>query len=215
MSSPGLKTKLFVFDLDGTLVDSAPVAAKILNGMREVLGMLPIAHESYIPWLSHGGTTLIANALDVNVPESLPLLEKFREQYFSLPTPSDSVYAGVFEALEHLQRNQYRLAICTNKPRKLAEKVLRETGLERFFDYISAGGDLPSSKPAVENVRICLRYFNVEPDSALMVGDSRVDQEMADNARIPFIFFTRGYNDGVSYESAADAFSDYTYFTKY
>lgn len=209
------KTSLFIFDLDGTLVDSASVVAGILNRMRESMGMQPMGSESYIPWLSLGGATLISNALDVSMEESLPLLEKFREEYFALPTPSNSVYQGVFEALEHLQRNQYLLSICTNKPRKLAEKVLRETGLEQYFKHMSAGGDLPTSKPSLENVELCLNYFNVVPNCAVMVGDSRVDQAMAESAQIPFIFFTRGYNDGVVSRTVAASFSDYKFLTKY
>ena len=215
MDSRARHVQLIIFDLDGTLIDSALVIANILNKMRLQRGMPALAPYDYVPWLSHGGVALISSALDASEQESNVLLEEFRRQYVSRPTPVESVYPGVFAALEHLRSRKYLLSLCTNKPRALTEKVLDETSLSKYFAHISAGGDLPSSKPAKENVEFCLDYYSIKAERSVMVGDSIVDQHMAKKAGMPFLFYTEGYNAGLVSEEIDASFSDYKFFLKY
>lgn len=189
--------KLFIYDLDGTLIDSIGIVSEILNDLRADLGKENLARADLLPWISLGGVDLIANSLGVDEKDARKYLEIFREQYFLRPIPIESVFDGVVATLEYLTNEGYDLAICTNKPRKLTDKVLLETGLQRYFACTVAGGDMPTAKPDVRNLNYCLQYFNVAFRHAILLGDSVIDQTMAHAAGVPFIFFQGGYDDGV------------------
>lgn len=190
--------KLVIYDLDGTIVDSLPLVSQILNEMRVSSGKSPIAKEVLLPWISMGSIDLIVNALDVSLLNADHELIKFRSLYSKITTPRSSLYPEVHETLVQLtEQMNLKLAICTNKPRKLAEKVLADLSLHSFFSFMNAGGDFPKKKPAIENVYSCLQHFSVSPHEAIYVGDSRVDQVLALKAGIPFVQYRGGYDDGV------------------
>jgi phosphoglycolate phosphatase len=189
--------KLVIYDLDGTLIDSALIVQSIINQMRREQGRDPIDKEKLIPWLSLGGEDLISNSLEVSGAELNRCLGEFRDRYYETPTPVKSVYVGAMETLERLHQLNIKLAICTNKPRKLADKVLTETGLFDKFSFISAGGDLPTKKPDPRNIELCFKGLSTAPKASIMVGDSTIDQRLAKLAGVPFIQYAPGYDDGV------------------
>jgi phosphoglycolate phosphatase len=192
---------IIIYDLDGTLIDSAEMVGRILNELRNELHLPLLERENFFPWISLGGEGLIKYALELEFQvDILHYLQVFRSRYYEIPTPLNTVYDGVFDCLEYLRSNQYGMAICTNKPRALAEKVLKETGLKLYFDFMCAGGDLPTKKPSKKNVQVCLDYFGVSPQKALFIGDSSVDQEIAKAVDMPFLFYLHGYDDGVNKE---------------
>lgn len=191
-------TKLVIYDLDGTIVDSLPLVSKILNDIRISSGKSPITKEAFFPWISMGSVDLVANVLEIPLANAEHELIKFRDVYSKMITPSSSLYPEIYDTLVQLTgQMNLKLSICTNKPRKLAEKVLADLGIARFFPFMNAGGDFPNKKPAIENVYSCLQYFSIEPHEAIYVGDSRVDQELALKAGIPFVHYRAGYDDGV------------------
>ena len=195
--------RLIVYDLDGTLVDSAEIVQKILNDLRLELGKEMLDRSAFMPWISLGGEDLIRSALGISEKNINKYLQEFRLRYLNLPTPQEAVYKGVVDSLNYLRKENYYLAICTNKPRNLAEKVLDETGLSHFFNYLNAGGDLPTKKPHAQNIIQCLNYFGVQNSQAIMVGDSTVDQQLASNTLVAFVFYEHGYNDGVRADLAS------------
>jgi len=190
-------TKLVIYDLDGTLIDSAFIVQSIINQMREEQGRDPIDKEKLIPWLSLGGEDLISNSLEVSGDDVNRCLGEFRDRYSETPTPVESVYVGAMETLERLHELNIKLAICTNKPRKLAEKVLKETGLFDKFSFISAGGDLLTKKPDPRNIELCFEGLSTAPKTSILVGDSTIDQRLAKLVGVPFIQYAPGYDDGV------------------
>ena len=192
--------RLIVYDLDGTLVDSASVVVSILNEMRIELGKKPLSKDVFYPWLSLGGEDLVGNGLGVSQNNVSSYLTEFRIRYLKLPTHSDCVYDGVFESLDYLKKTNFFIALCTNKPRSLTEKVLVESGLKDYFQFIVAGGDLPNKKPNSSNLISCQNYFGVNSGETVLVGDSKVDQKLASNLNVPFIFYPHGYDDGVDVE---------------
>ena len=191
-------TKLVIYDLDGTLIDSALIVQSIINQMRKEQGRDPIDKEKLIPWLSLGGEDLISNSLEVSGDDVHRCLGEFRDRYYEIQTPIESVYVGVMETLEQLHDLNIKLAICTNKPRKLVEKVLNETGLFDNFSFISAGGDLPTRKPDQRNIELCFEGLSTAPETSILVGDSTIDQRLAKLVGIPFIQYAPGYDDGVA-----------------
>ncbi len=204
-----MSKKIVVFDLDGTLVDSAATVRSILNSMRSELGLQPLPTQNFIPWISLGGDMLVSKALEMPINLVSHCTEKFRDRYFDFATPLDSVYTGVIDVLEYLSSEGITLNLCTNKPRRLAEKVLKETSLERFFSFTSAGGDLPTSKPNPANLTVCLQPTNTSLNEVFFVGDSTVDQMTAENANVKFIFYENGYDDGVDKLKTYASFNDY------
>jgi phosphoglycolate phosphatase len=189
---------LWVFDLDGTLVDSAVVVASILNEKRVELGRVALPVSEFIPWISLGGEQLVSNALDIPADSVAQHVADFRSRYLTRPTPLESVYPGAADMLAVLGESGRRVALCTNKPRKLTEKVLSETGLDRRIEFICAGDDLPVRKPHADMLNACLRRFSAKAVDAVLVGDSTVDCSLARATGVPFVFFTAGYDDGVS-----------------
>lgn len=189
--------KLIVYDLDGTLIDSAKIVCSVLNQIRAESGLVDLKLEKLVPWLSMGGEDLVANALEIPIQDVEQKLVEFRKRYSELITPEDSLYPGIKETLNDFSNSGYQLAVCTNKPRALAEKALRETELNSFFTYMSAGGDLPHKKPHPETLLSCLSYFRVKSLDAMLVGDSTVDQQLARAAKVAFVQFLPGYDDGI------------------
>ncbi len=186
-----------IYDLDGTLIDSAAVVHSILNRRRAQLNQAPLARHALVPWLSLGGEQLIAAALEVGAEQVEAELRHFREYYAASPTPRGSVYPGVREVLQQLERAGVHLAVCTNKPRSLAKKVLVETELWDHFAFVSAGGDLPVKKPHPQTLEVCLDALGAHPARTLYVGDSSVDQALCQALGVPFVHFLGGYDDGI------------------
>ena len=194
--------RLAVFDLDGTLVDSGKVVASILNQIRREIGKDDKRIDFFIPWLSLGGEELVANGLEINIGEAHPFLEEFRRRYAVIPTPTDTVYEGVTDLLIHLKERDVQMCICTNKPRNLAEKVLIDTELASYFEFMCAGGDLNTKKPNPQNLDVCIKYFGESYKNTILIGDSTIDQKISESLEVDFAFFTRGYDDGVDDRTA-------------
>ncbi len=192
-----MRIDAILFDLDGTLIDSAPTISSILNGMRQDLGKPPHNTGCYREWVSLGAEELIIRALEVSGGQITVLLERFRTLYKEIPTPDDAVNPGVKETLAALFATDIRLAICSNKPILLCEKILRETQLDQYFSCVVGGGTTANAKPHRDPIDHALAAMRISHDRALLVGDSTVDQGAAKAAGIPFILFTDGYNDGV------------------
>lgn len=189
--------KLIIYDLDGTLIDSAKIVAGTLNQIRAERGLEHLKAEQLVPWLSMGGEDLVANALGLPVQCIEPHLMDFRKRYSEIDTPMDSIYPGVREALNHFAKSGYQLAVCTNKPRALAEKVLKETQLHDYFGYMNAGGDLPHKKPHPQTLLSCLEFFGVGSRDAILVGDSTVDLNLGGTTNVAFVQYLPGYDDGI------------------
>lgn len=194
---------LIVYDLDGTLIDSAKTVLSIVNEMRLEMGKDPLEKRNIIPWISLGGIDLIANALEIESSEAPKSLDEFRRRYSKYPSREEDLYPGARQTLDALLQANYGLAICTNKPRNLVEKILSELSLEAYFGFVLAGGDLTTQKPHPQNLLKCLEHFQCSTKSAILVGDSTIDQQIAHACQVPFALFCPGYNDGVDLDQVA------------
>lgn len=201
-----------VFDLDGTLIDSAPIVESILNEMRMDFGLRPLLREQILPLLSIGGESMLQNALDIDLTEATIALVRFRAAYQTRQTPLQSVYPGVAKLLKSLYDSNISLSICTNKPRSLAIKTMDETGLLRYFTKVCAGDDLLTIKPDPANLKASIAPGAPLESAVFLVGDSSVDQLLAANSGVPFIFFAGGYNDGVILDRVFRSFRGYDEF---
>ena len=198
-----MSVDLIVYDLDGTLIDSARTVLSIVNQMRGKLGRPPVDKSSLVPWISLGGIHLISKSLEVDLSVAEKSLEEFRRRYSNYCHQETDLYPGIRETLDALTHSSKFLAICTNKPRNLVNKILAELSLERYFECIVAGGDLVTQKPHPQNLLECLNHFKCNSELALLIGDSTIDQRMAYSCGVPFVFFRPGYDDGVDQMQAS------------
>lgn len=187
-----------IFDLDGTLIDSATDICAITNSLLRDLGKEPLSLEMTRSFIGEGAAVLVERVMkarDIDAGDGAHgrLLEQFIERYESMPTESP-FYDGVQEALTELQDAGHRFGLCTNKPEGPTRAVLAQTGLAQNMESVIAGGMINSRKPEPDMLLKVLADMGGEP--ALYVGDSETDAETAQRANIPFALFSGGYRKG-------------------
>ncbi|MGR3795704.1 phosphoglycolate phosphatase [Vannielia sp. SX4] len=200
-----------VFDLDGTLVDSAADIHAAVNRMLTDAGEVPMSQEKVAGFVGHGIPTLVRRVMaDRATPaEQEPeWLAAMLAHYAAHPADLTRPYPGVPEALAALQAGGYRLGLCTNKQRALSEQILEALGLAPFFNAVIGGDSLAVTKPDPAPLRAAFAALGGTP--LLYVGDSEVDAETARRAALPFALFTEGYRKTPVEELAPQiAFSDF------
>lgn len=193
-----MSLSLVIFDLDGTLIDSAADLAHAVNGMLESHGCLPLGLEDVRAMIGDGMAKLVeralaASGLDVDADTAQRMV---LSRYAAEPVRSTTLYPGTRAALERLRDAALRLAVCTNKPVQLAETILERLDLAGFFSRVVGGDSLPFRKPDPRVLQAVLREFSAAPREALMVGDSEVDAAAAADAGVPLILMRHGYRRG-------------------
>ncbi|HWH83114.1 MAG TPA: HAD-IA family hydrolase [Burkholderiaceae bacterium] len=182
-----------VFDLDGTLVDSAPGIARVLDAMRAERGMPPCALDDVRQWIGLGAPALIGAALEVDATDIAPALADFRARYGRTPTPRVDMYAGTEAALCRLRASGARLGVCSNKPHALTEKVLTDLGIRALFDGVAGGDAVAACKPDPMHLNETLLRMGCAGAPFVFVGDSLIDADAADAAGARFLWVAYGY----------------------
>ena len=187
-----------VFDLDGTLVDSAPDLRVAVNRMLESLGAEPLDLETVIGFIGKGVGVLVRKSLGHRgLPvEGAPFdaaLASFHDFYSRDLLTLTRPYAGVEAMLGRFAAGGIPMGICTNKPEVPARDMCRTLGFDRFFGSIVGGDTLPVRKPDAAPRFRAIADLGATPDRTLYVGDSETDYETARNAGTPFAFFEGGY----------------------
>ena len=194
-----------LFDLDGTLVDSAPDLWRTMNYVLAQRGypLLDLPQVRHL--VGHGARCLLARGFwgeAAEPPLADPLFEEavaiFLEYYRDHLTDSSRPYPGARQALQSLQAQGFLLGVVTNKPELLALKMLEQLQLRPFFSQVVGGDSLPQRKPAVEPLLYPLKQWDIAPHHAVMVGDSSTDVEAARAAGCPVLLMSHGYSRGVA-----------------
>lgn len=186
----------YLFDLDGTLVDSAPDIARALNRLLRELGLGTVPEALARGWIGDGSRMLITRALAHHgrEPEDVDaLFERFIEHYAEGTGGPETLYPGALHTLATLAERGVPLACVTNKPAHLTDLVLRATGTAGYFGAVLGAGTLPERKPDPRPLLVACERLGVAPEQALMVGDSAVDLQAARNAGCPFCLVSFGY----------------------
>jgi phosphoglycolate phosphatase len=198
-----MKLKAILFDLDGTLLDSALSIGDVLNQMRLERGLDYLGIQKYREWVSLGADALVANSLEVPVPDVEPFLRNFRIRYASKKTSTTDLFPQVEETLSKLKDFGLATGICSNKPLYLCKKILSDLDLEDYFSCVVGGDSVIAAKPSREPVDLALSMLGQSHNDSLFIGDSTVDQGASKNSGLPFVFFAGGYNDGVDLTQVA------------
>jgi phosphoglycolate phosphatase len=193
-----------LFDLDGTLLDTALDIALALNRTLAEQGWPPVASADVRLMIGRGAPLLIERALAsqrrlVEPPVREALLERFFEHYGALEETGDCTaepYLGAGEALRALHTAGLRIAVVTNKQQRFAEALLRLRGLRPWVDLVIGGDTCPRRKPDPQPLLHACSTLGVLSSQAIMIGDSINDVQAARAAGIPVLCVPYGYNEG-------------------
>jgi len=191
-----LNVRAVLFDLDGTLVDTAPDIAEAVNRMLLDLGAPPLPLATVRGFIGNGMTTLIRRVLQESRAACLdeaPALALFHRHYGDTNGRIGQVFPGVREGLQALQKAGYRLACVTNKPQADTAALLEIHALAPCFDVVVAGDTLPQMKPHPAPLLHACHSLHASPTCCVLVGDSPVDVAAARAAQMPVVIVRYGY----------------------
>lgn len=191
---------IVVFDLDGTLAETAPDIMRVLNVIlvKEGLPALPVAKARDL--VGAGARALLERGFRVHGQELPPerleaLFLDFLEIYAETPAADSHLFEGVAAAMAHLSKEGYLLAVCTNKPIRHTRLILGAFGLAGQFAYVAGRDTFDFCKPDPRHLTETIRLAGGNPARAVMIGDSRTDISTAQAAGIPVIAVPFGYTD--------------------
>ncbi|HKH44924.1 MAG TPA: HAD-IA family hydrolase [Thermoanaerobaculia bacterium] len=189
-----LRPAALVFDLDGTLIDSRRDITTAINRTREGYGLPPLALEQVVMMVGEGARVLIERALGADIPPDRvdEALATYLDHYRNVCLDETRPYPGIEEMLAALA-GAYPLALLSNKGESLSRKVLAGLGLDRYFREILGGDSLPTRKPDPAGLHLLAGRLDVPIGQLLLVGDTRIDAETAQNAGSLFALVEWGF----------------------
>lgn len=206
----------YLFDLDGTLVDTAPDINAALNHALTRHQAEPVNEALTRHWVGHGARALIGEAikaqqLDADLAE--PMFDVFLEYYRGHLSVLSAPYPAVVETLQILKDRGAGLAVVTNKLALFTQPLLDELNLSRFFDAVVCGDTTANPKPAADPALHTCTALSIEPADGLFVGDSAADVGCARAAGCPVVVVRDGYNHGtpadqLGADAVIESFSD-------
>ncbi|HKS18016.1 MAG TPA: HAD family hydrolase [Bradyrhizobium sp.] len=196
MASP----RTVVFDLDGTLVDTAPDLISALNYVLEREGLPPVPLKSARNMIGAGARKLIERGLEVEgrivTPGELARMTRdFIDHYAAHIADTSRPFEGLEAALDDLERSGYRFAVCTNKLEWLSKLLLDRLGLSARFAAICGADTFGVSKPDPAILKQTVARAGGQMSASIMVGDAGPDVGVARRAGIPVIGVAFGYTD--------------------
>ena len=196
---------LLIFDLDGTLIDSAQDLAIAMNATRAHAGMPPLDPQLIYTYVGNGASVLVRRALgdeasDGTVGEALQFFLKFYREHALEHT---KLYPGVREALDKLRPN-HSMAVLTNKPQRISNDILISLRVARHFTRIYGGDSFRAKKPDPAGVATLLAETKHTRGNTAMIGDSAVDIETARNAGVLACGVTWGFQPDAMTAAAPD-----------
>lgn len=186
-----------IFDLDGTLIDSAPDIRQALSLMLAEHGRRAVTLEEAQRAVGDGAMVTVQRVFAwTGAPlttDAYPLMKRFLTHYRNIRADPAQIYPGVVDLLRHYQQAGVKLGVCTNKQEEATYKLLEELALRPYFEFIAGGDTFPVHKPDAEHVLGVITGMDVDREGCVMIGDSINDVLAAHAAKIPCVVVTQGY----------------------
>lgn len=201
-----------IFDLDGTLIESAPAIRDIINTLMAEIDLPMLDLKETVGYIGHGIPHLLERTLAARGAfdeRAFPtLLDRLHALYGAAPPGANRPFPNANEALQDLHNAGFRLGICTNKAENATINVIEALGWRPLMGSIIAGDSLPQRKPDPQPLLEAVA--RLDQQTAIYVGDSEVDAATAAAADIPFVLFTEGYRQTAADQlDHAATFSDF------
>ena len=192
------KKQIIVFDLDGTLVNSAPDLCYALNKTLEEINIPIITLQEVMGYLGDGALELIKRGISKHHNIDNYDLEKLRIRFLDIYDDclldKTDFYENVLETLEKLKKMNFTLAICSNKPELLVKRIIKGLNAIDFFGAITGGDTYEFRKPDSMHLERTILEADRKVDQAIMVGDSENDIKCANSINVPSIVVDFGYS---------------------
>jgi phosphoglycolate phosphatase len=210
---------LVIFDLDGTLIDTAADLIDSLNHTIAIADLEPVTFDDLTHLVGQGARVMIKRAFELRKvtltdEQAEALFKRFMEHYRAHMPGKSTPFPGVIECLERLSAADMNIAICTNKSEALAVPLIEALGLSSHFPVITGGDTFAVRKPDAGHIFGTIERAGGSASNAIMVGDSINDILAAKNAGIPSIGVTFGYSDlpmaSLSPDRVIDRFDELT-----
>jgi phosphoglycolate phosphatase len=194
------KPSAIIFDLDGTLVDSALDLSATLNHLLKIHDRPEVPLSKVRQMVGQGAKALIIKGFSEtgHTPDDKKLsilFNEFIEYYKENISAKTIVFPSVIKTLEELKDLNIKMAVCTNKPLELSNKLLQNLGLADYFSAVTGGDSFKYLKPDPRHILSTLDILDADPQYAIMIGDSSNDIIAAKAANIASIAVTFGYTD--------------------
>jgi phosphoglycolate phosphatase len=199
-----------LFDLDGTLLDTAPDLASAANRMLADLGRAPIDEASIRDYVGKGVVNLVNRCFEAtgggSEEERSRAQAAFERHYIAGIADRTTPYPGVLDGLAALERAGIPMGCVTNKAGRFTEPLLERTGLRRFFGVVVSGDTVGRKKPHADPMLYAAGKLGAKPEETLVVGDSLNDVQSARAAGCTVVVVPYGYREGLALEDlGADA----------
>ncbi len=196
--------KAFVFDLDGTLVDSVPDLTWALNAALKDMSLPQVTQAHVRTWVGNGSVKLmqrtVFHLLGEKAADSVntDLHNGFLKHYKTVVCQHSCLYPGVMALLTYIQQCSVPMVLVTNKPFTFVPPLLNALGIEHFFSLMLGGDSLKEKKPSPQPLLHAAQHLALNPQNCLMVGDSLSDFKSARAANMPILLLEQGYHQGVN-----------------
>lgn len=187
--------KAVLFDLDGTLVDTAPDLGYALNLQRQRHGLPFLADEVIRPYASHGSKGLLKIGFGLEGQEAnfASMREEYLQLYTEVMTRQPALFAGIAELLEALEAKNLAWGIVTNKPRRFTTPIVEALGLHQRAATVISGDDAPQPKPSPETLFLACERAKLDPKTVLYIGDAERDMQAGKAAGMKTLVALFGY----------------------
>lgn len=202
-----MKRGAFLFDLDGTLINTLPDIAGVVNRVRADFGLQSWPKERMALHIGKGAEVLVKGCFPGIVLESTELIQRFRDRYYQEPHHGGHVYPDVLATLTVLRSRGFLLGIATNKPERAARVTLSHYLPNFAFDVIACPENVSEKKPSPKHLLEPLNKLGISPGLAVFVGDDPVDWVAATRAGVRFLGVAFGFG-GVKAPNQIESFGE-------
>jgi phosphoglycolate phosphatase len=190
-----MRANTVLFDLDGTLVDTAPDLGAALNSMRARRGLSPIVESDYRPQSSHGAQGLLRLGFNIDRqhPDFSAMRQEFLDHYEANLTCNSPLFPGMADVLDTFDARQIKWGVVTNKPARFTQPLLDYLGLSKRAVFVVSGDTCAQAKPHPAPLLYACQIAQVAAQDCIYVGDAERDIQAANAAGMPALVAMYGY----------------------